>query len=238
MNGFVLGLADPPCLPFGDMKLTEISLALLVLLVGALVYTSFDALKLQRENSAKMAEIHRYFDAVQDQLTAQKKLQAEADVPGLVAPMQFQNAAATPTVAAAPAAGTAGSSPEVAAPTTPEPPPAAVTAAPAPLPAAPALPAPVIDTPLMRVIREAPSIGAVTQVSSENGFVVLNAGSKSGLAEGQSYQLRRGASIVGNIRLSTVEEAEAVADLDVKSVPAGVTVMAGDQIISPVKLIQ
>jgi hypothetical protein len=227
------------------MKLTEISLGLLVLLVGGLCYSSFDALKLQRENNAKMAEIHRYFDAVQDQLDAQKKLQAESGVAGLVTPLDFQGAApaaSAPSVSAAPVAtvGTAGSAraPEVAAPTTPEPAPASVTAVVAPLAPVAPLPAPVIDTPQMRVIRDAPSIGAVTGVNGEHGFVTLDAGSAKGLAAGQIYQLRRQASVVGSIRISAVEPDEAAADLDPKSVPPGVAVLPGDQIITPVKLMQ
>ena len=86
------------------------------------------------------------------------------------------------------------------------------------------------------MVKNASSIGSVTAVDMENGFVTLNAGGKNQLKTGQSFHLRRGSSIVGMIKVSLVEEAESAADLDVKSVPAGVKVQAGDEVIQVVSL--
>ncbi|MDB6120217.1 MAG: hypothetical protein JWO08_3998, partial [Verrucomicrobiaceae bacterium] len=61
-----------------------------------------------------------------------------------------------------------------------------------------------------------------------------SSGSKQGLKEGQKFDVRRDASVVGRIRVSSVDETEAVADLDVKSVPSGVTLRAGDEVIGMV----
>lgn len=214
------------------MKMTQLSQALVLALVAFLAYIGWQALQLQRENSGKMEVLTKYIDALAAQAEAQKKAQAEAGVAGLVTPMDFGNKVTAPmptTVdsAATPSPAVVATIP-VAAP--------AVSAPAGSAPAVPAPPAPVVETPLMRVIKNATSLGSLTSVDAENGFVTLNAGSKNQLKTGQNFHLRRGASIVGMIKISLVESAEAAADLDVKSVPAGVKVQVGDEVIQVVNL--
>jgi hypothetical protein len=101
------------------------------------------------------------------------------------------------------------------------------------LPSAPVI-AEAVLTPLQRRVKDAPSIGAVKEFVADQGFVTLAAGTKNGLKEGMKFDLRREASVVGRVTITMAEEAEAIADLDSKSVPAGMTVKAGDELISVV----
>jgi hypothetical protein len=213
------------------MKLTQLSQALVLVLVAFLAYTGWQALQLQRENSSKMQVLTNYIDALAAQMDAQKKAQAETGVAGLVTPMDFGS---TPPPPPLPAVNTAaaGSAPTVT--VAPAAAPVSATAGSAPTP--PPAPPPVVETPLMKVVKNASSIASVTTVDTENGFVTLNAGSKNQLKTGQSFHLRRGSSVVGLIKVSLVEESEAAADLDMKSVPAGVKVQAGDEVIQVVNL--
>jgi hypothetical protein len=215
------------------MKLTQIAQILTVLLMAVMAYLGWEALQVQRDNSAKMAVITKYVDAVAEQMDARKKAQADAGVPGLVTPMNFTPGTATPPPAVPATPGSAAvaalTQPTVSA--APAMPPSIGTAGSAPV--ATPLPAPV-ETPQMRLVRAAPSLGQVTTVNAENGFITLNVGSANGLKAGQIFQLRRDASIIGTIRTTLVEAAEAAADLDPKSVPTGVTIQVGDQLISPI----
>ena len=102
-----------------------------------------------------------------------------------------------------------------------------------PAPAVAAAPdAPLPLTPLQRRVKDSPSLGKVKEVVADQGFVTLDAGTKQGVQKGLKFDLRRDSAVVGRISISDVEETEAVADLDPKSVPAGVTVKAGDEVIS------
>ena len=103
-------------------------------------------------------------------------------------------------------------------------------------PSAPPLPsiADVPLTPLQRRVKSSPSLGKVKEYQPDQGFVVLSAGSKQGLKEGVKLDLRRDAAIVGRIKITSVEESESVADVEFKSVPEGVTLQQGDEIIGVV----
>ncbi|MBB5039364.1 hypothetical protein [Prosthecobacter dejongeii] len=90
-------------------------------------------------------------------------------------------------------------------------------------------------TPLQKQILASLPIAKVKTVVKEQGFVVLDAGSKQGLKRGQKFEIRRANAVLAKITLTdAIEEAEAVADLDFASIPSGVEVEPGDEIIAPV----
>ncbi len=130
---------------------------------------------------------------------------------------------------AAPVTGSAGTpAPSVAAaPTAPA---ASTPAAPTTATVDPNAPLPL--TPLQRRVKDSPSLAKIKEVVLDQGFVTLDAGTKVGLQKGLKFDLRRDSAVVGRISVTDADEAEAVADLDPKSVPAGVTVQAGDELIS------
>lgn len=83
-------------------------------------------------------------------------------------------------------------------------------------------------------VMAAKAVGRVKLVVKEQGFLVLDAGSDKGIAKGQKYEIRRDSAVLGKVTISdSVEPAEAVADMDLSSVPPGVNIEPGDEIIEP-----
>lgn len=90
-------------------------------------------------------------------------------------------------------------------------------------------------TPVQKQILAAPTVAKIKNVVKEQGFVVLDSGSKAGLSKGQQFEVRRESAILGKITLTdAIEENESVADLDFSSIPTGVNIEPGDEVISPV----
>jgi hypothetical protein len=90
-------------------------------------------------------------------------------------------------------------------------------------------------TPLQKQVQDAKPIAKVKTVVKEQGFVIIDAGSKQGIQKGLAFDIRRGDAVLAKVRVTeTVEENEAVADLDLASIPAGVSIEPGDEIIQPV----
>jgi hypothetical protein len=86
-------------------------------------------------------------------------------------------------------------------------------------------------TPRQRVISAAPVLAKVTEYQKEFGFVVINAGAKRKLEKDMTFAIRRGGSIIGRIKVTEVTDEGSVADLPVDTVPAGVTIEVGDDVI-------
>ena len=96
-------------------------------------------------------------------------------------------------------------------------------------------PGPPPVTPLQRKILNMPAIAKVKNFVKDQSFVVIDAGSNKSLAAGALFELRRGNSIVGRIKISeTIEAEEAIADVDPKSIPPGVEIVPGDDVIQVV----
>lgn len=87
-------------------------------------------------------------------------------------------------------------------------------------------------TPLQRHVKESPALGKVVEAVPEQGFVVLDTTSKQNVKTGMLFDLRRDAAIVGRVTVSAVEDTGTVANLDPKSVPAGISVQTGDEVIA------
>lgn len=97
------------------------------------------------------------------------------------------------------------------------------------LQAAAAAPPPM--TPRQRQILAAPALAEVKRYERDYGFVVITAGAGRKIEKGMGFAIRRGNAIIGRVKVTEVEDASAVADLDSRTVPAGVIVEVGDEVI-------
>ncbi len=215
-----------------------------------------DRLAQAQQAQQAMQPIQMPAGSVPPPLTAQPAAAAVADaslVPTLSAPRQATTLSpavpftpavpATPAVPLTPIASLTSASKTVASgfgmagapttiPMTPEPPTSGLAGS---APTLPAAPAPVSLTPTQRLVKGAPALGKVTAVVKEHGFVTLNAGKSKQVTVGMKFDLRREAGVVGRIQITEVEEGESIADLDPKSVPSGVDVQQGDDVIQVVQ---
>jgi hypothetical protein len=222
------------------MKLAHIAQALTIAL---LVCTAYLAWQTQQEASVMNAKFDRLTKQAESAIKVSEQL-SEGLVPGLTMPMQIPSVKVQPAPKATPeltkemlpplpkplAVVPSGEAPLPKTVVTPAP---VVGSAGTPAPSvAPAPDAPLPLTPLQRRVKDAPSVGKVKQVVLDQGFVAIDAGTKQGLQKGHKFDLRRESAVVGRVSITDAEEAEAVADLDPKSVPAGVTVQIGDELIS------
>jgi hypothetical protein len=91
--------------------------------------------------------------------------------------------------------------------------------------------APMPPTPRQRLIAAAPKLAEVKQFAKDYGFVEITAGSGSRVEKGMGFAIRRGNAIIGRIKVTDVENASAVADVDSRSVPPGVIIETGDEVI-------
>ncbi len=103
-------------------------------------------------------------------------------------------------------------------------------------PAAPVVPPPL--TPNQRMILAAPAIAKISEYVADGGFVVISAGATRKLEVGMKFAIRRGDAIIGRIRVSSLEDGSAIADLPSKTIPQGVKVEAGDDVIQDLAPLQ
>ena len=73
--------------------------------------------------------------------------------------------------------------------------------------------------------------GRVLAVDRNWNFVVLNLGGRSGVNANETMVIRRGTSLVGRVRITSVEPSQSIADIVPNSVPAGISVQAGDTVV-------
>jgi uncharacterized RDD family membrane protein YckC len=82
-----------------------------------------------------------------------------------------------------------------------------------------------------------PTIAIVKEIHKDSGdssFVIISAGHNRRIIPRTRFDIRRGGQVVGRITIGdTIEETEAIGDIDPQSVPAGVTIEAGDEVIKP-----
>ncbi len=85
---------------------------------------------------------------------------------------------------------------------------------------------------LQKKIKNLPAIGNVKTFNQQHSFAVIDAGKKANLAPGMKFQVRRGAMLIGKATIgSTIEDAEAIADIDPATIPVGVEIKPGDQLV-------
>jgi hypothetical protein len=73
--------------------------------------------------------------------------------------------------------------------------------------------------------------GTVLAVNQAYNFVVLNLGGRQGIETNSEMLVLRGGSVIGKIRVSSVEPATAIGDIITSSLPRGVQVQPGDIVI-------
>lgn len=143
---------------------------------------------------------------------------------------QQMNKSAAQPVPAGPAYTPAPAPSPITVPTTPAPSPLssspAVSAA---LQAAAAAPPPM--TPRQRQIMGAPAIAEVKEYARDYGFAVITAGAGRKIEKGMGFAIRRGNAIIGRVKVTEVEDGSAVVDVDPRSIPPGVIIETGDEVI-------
>ena len=75
--------------------------------------------------------------------------------------------------------------------------------------------------------------GQVLAVDHNWNFVVLNLGNRNGVNNNASMIIQRGGSMVGRVKITSVEPSQSVADIVPNSVPAGIDVRPGDTVVFP-----
>jgi hypothetical protein len=81
------------------------------------------------------------------------------------------------------------------------------------------------------VISEPGLRGTVMAVNQAYNFVVLNLGARQGVEINSEMLVVRGGTLIGKIRVSSVEPATAIGDMISSSLPRGVQVQPGDNVI-------
>ncbi len=73
--------------------------------------------------------------------------------------------------------------------------------------------------------------GTVLAVNQAYNFVVLNLGGRQGVEANSEMLVLRGGTLIGRIRVSSVEPATAIGDIITSTLPRGVQVQPGDTVI-------
>jgi hypothetical protein len=74
--------------------------------------------------------------------------------------------------------------------------------------------------------------GTIVAVNQAWNFVVLNLGSRQGIARNAEMLVQRGNQLIGKVRVTSVEKSNSIADIIVRTIPRGLTIMPGDTVIS------
>jgi hypothetical protein len=92
--------------------------------------------------------------------------------------------------------------------------------------------APPTYTPLQLQIKNLPAIAKIKSYNSELAFVEMDAGKNRNIEKGMTFDIRRDSMLVGKVTVSdTVEDSSSIADVDVKTIPTGVQIQAGDELV-------
>ena len=125
-------------------------------------------------------------------------------------------------------------------PVTPSVTPAPLLTPPSPASVPPSTPSPVASLPVaepppltarQRQILNAPSLAEVKHYEKDYGFVEITAGSARNIEKGMAFAIRRGPAIIGRVKVTEVDQGSSVADVDPRSLPAGVIIEVGDEVI-------
>jgi len=77
--------------------------------------------------------------------------------------------------------------------------------------------------------------GTILAVNQAWNFVVLSLGDRQGVVANAEMLVQRGNQLLGKIRITSVEPSTSIADIMVRTVPRGFTVMPGDTVIYQAK---
>lgn len=222
------------------MRLTHLALALTLVLLGVTGYLAWEGQQEARGARQQLEFIKNQQQAQLDAGAVSATTMIRPPAPGQIAAAPT---APPPSAVVAPTpAAMAKSKAPVTAPTpkpkasVPDAAPVAGTIASLP-PAAPVLsvPTPAPLTALQKQIVSMPTIAKVKQFEKDAGFVIISGGKSQRISKGTQFDLRRDNAVVGRITIGdTIEDEESVGDLDPSTVPAGVTVQVGDEVIQVV----
>jgi hypothetical protein len=81
------------------------------------------------------------------------------------------------------------------------------------------------------MIAAAPVLAEVKQYAKDYGFVEITAGAGRKIEVGMGFAVRRGNAIIARIKVTDVENESAVADVESRSLPPGVLIETGDEVI-------
>ncbi len=73
--------------------------------------------------------------------------------------------------------------------------------------------------------------GRILAVNPAWNFVVLNLGDKNGITSNAEMLIKRGNQLIGKVRITSVEPSTSIADIVANSVPSGVAITPGDDVI-------
>lgn len=73
--------------------------------------------------------------------------------------------------------------------------------------------------------------GRILAVNQAWNFVVLNLGDRNGLINNAEMLIKRGTQLIGRVRITSVEPSTSIADIVANSVPGGVSIQPGDNVI-------
>ena len=73
--------------------------------------------------------------------------------------------------------------------------------------------------------------GRILAVNQAWNFVVLNLGDKNGVVGNAELLIKRGTQLIGKVRITSVEPSTSIADIVANSVPRGVSIQPGDNVI-------
>ena len=86
--------------------------------------------------------------------------------------------------------------------------------------------------PLQVKIKNLPAVAKIKSYNEKLGFVELDAGKNRQLEKGMVFHVRRDAVLVAQITIGeTVEDTVSIADVDPKSIPVGVVLKQGDEVV-------
>jgi predicted RNase H-like nuclease (RuvC/YqgF family) len=73
--------------------------------------------------------------------------------------------------------------------------------------------------------------GRILAVNQAWNFVVLNLGDRNGVVGNAEMLIKRGNQLIGRVRVTSVEPSTSIADIVASSVPRGVSIQPGDNVI-------
>lgn len=73
--------------------------------------------------------------------------------------------------------------------------------------------------------------GKILAVNQAWNFVVLNLGDRNGVVNNAEMLIKRGTQLVGKVRITSVEPSTSIADIVANSVPGGIAIQPGDNVI-------
>ncbi len=87
-------------------------------------------------------------------------------------------------------------------------------------------------SPIQLKIKNLPAIAKIKNYNTELSFVELDAGKNRNLEKGMTFNIRRAAMLVGKVTVSdTIEDNSCIADLDSRTVPVGIQIQPGDELV-------